>query len=303
MITLFTTAKPFRGRTAAVQRNALRSWQMLHGDVQIILFGDAEGTQEVAWELGLRYEEHPMPTAGGSVPLDYMFAKAQHAARYTALCYVACDTVLLPDFCEAFNRVEALYPEFVMVGRSQYVRRCDLQLFDDPAWQDCLTERIQRETKLQFGGRIAYLAFSRGLYLNDVPAFPASAPLALNWLVRKAIAEGVAVVDASEMVLALRQSGDGRATTGEMEAARQLEAEMLALGGRRKHLRGAAHAPYRLTQVDVVRNRWERVRHWGERVQRWKGEALQAWLEVAQQSKKATDLAATQEVRGNSMRR
>ena len=40
-------------------------------------------------ELGIHYEPHPELTACGSVRLDYMFAKAQQIARYTALCYAA----------------------------------------------------------------------------------------------------------------------------------------------------------------------------------------------------------------------
>jgi hypothetical protein len=30
MLTLFTTAKPFLGHTSIIQRNALKSWTLLH---------------------------------------------------------------------------------------------------------------------------------------------------------------------------------------------------------------------------------------------------------------------------------
>lgn len=33
MITLFTTAKPFRGHDGIIQRNALRSWTLLRPDI------------------------------------------------------------------------------------------------------------------------------------------------------------------------------------------------------------------------------------------------------------------------------
>jgi len=58
MLTLFTTAKPFRGHSGIIQCNALKSWTLLHPDIEIILFGDDEGTAEVCAEYGLRHETH-----------------------------------------------------------------------------------------------------------------------------------------------------------------------------------------------------------------------------------------------------
>ena len=56
MLTFFTTAKPFRGHDAVIQRNALKSWKLLHPDVEVILFGDEEGAAETCREFGLRHE-------------------------------------------------------------------------------------------------------------------------------------------------------------------------------------------------------------------------------------------------------
>ena len=46
MLTFFTTAKPFREHDAIIQRNALKSWKLLHPDVEVIFFGDDEGAAE-----------------------------------------------------------------------------------------------------------------------------------------------------------------------------------------------------------------------------------------------------------------
>jgi hypothetical protein len=51
MLTLFTTAKPFEGHSGVIQRNALKSWKLLHPDIEIILFGDDAGGAELAREL------------------------------------------------------------------------------------------------------------------------------------------------------------------------------------------------------------------------------------------------------------
>ena len=58
MLTLFSTPKPFRGHIGVIQRNALKSWTLLHPDVEIILFGDDEGTADICRELGLQHEPH-----------------------------------------------------------------------------------------------------------------------------------------------------------------------------------------------------------------------------------------------------
>jgi hypothetical protein len=58
MLTLFTTAKAFEGHHGVIQRNALKSWKLLHPDVEVILFGDDRGAAEVCAELALRFEPH-----------------------------------------------------------------------------------------------------------------------------------------------------------------------------------------------------------------------------------------------------
>src|SRR5271170_7475432 len=58
MITFFTTAKPFTGHNGVTQRNALKSWTLVHPDAEVILFGDDEGAAGAARELGIRHEPH-----------------------------------------------------------------------------------------------------------------------------------------------------------------------------------------------------------------------------------------------------
>ena len=77
MLTLFTTAKPFVGHSAIIQRNALKSWTLLHPNVEVILFGDDAGAAETARELRLRYEPFVRRSEHGSKRLDYMFSTAR----------------------------------------------------------------------------------------------------------------------------------------------------------------------------------------------------------------------------------
>ena len=54
MITFLTTAKPFGEPTRTAQINALTSWKHLDPDVQVILFGQAEGA------IGLIIKANPL---------------------------------------------------------------------------------------------------------------------------------------------------------------------------------------------------------------------------------------------------
>ena len=108
MLTLFTTAKPFEGHSGVIQRNALKSWTLLHPDVEVILFGDDAGAAEIARELGLRHEPNVERKRFGTKRLDCMFQRAQSMARHDVLCYINCDIILLPEFCRALERVTEL---------------------------------------------------------------------------------------------------------------------------------------------------------------------------------------------------
>jgi hypothetical protein len=85
MLTLFTTAKAFTGHSEVIQRNALKSWTLLHPGIEIILFGDEEGAAEICRELGLRHEPHVDRNEFGTKRIDYIFRRAQEIARHDVL--------------------------------------------------------------------------------------------------------------------------------------------------------------------------------------------------------------------------
>ncbi len=227
MLTLFTTAKPFRGHSDVIQRNALQSWKALHRDVEIILFGDDEGAAEMAQEFGLRHEAHVERNRWGTKRLDYMFARAQVIARNEVLCYINCDILLMQDFWRAVERVRAMHREFLMVGRRWDVdikeplvfERQVLQSYErhsgewrsqapqSPDWQEDLRGLALRSGHQCKAEWIDYFAFTRGLYGADMPPFVLRV-FWDNWLVWKALDAGKPVIDASRAVMAVHQNHD-----------------------------------------------------------------------------------------------
>jgi hypothetical protein len=190
-----------------IQRNALKSWTLLHPDVEVILFGDDAGAVEVARELGLRHEPRVERNRFGSKRLDYLFARAQELARHDMLCYCNCDIILLPDFCGALERVRERHERFLMVGRRWDTDITEALEFAAPGWEKRADAQAREHGEQQPGWSVDYFAFRRGLYA-EVPSLVIGRVWWDHWLVWKAHENGAVVVDASEVVTAIHQNHD-----------------------------------------------------------------------------------------------
>ena len=261
MLTFFTTAKPFRGHHGIIQRNALKSWTLLHPQVEVILFGDEEGAAEAARELQIRYEPHVERNESGTKRLDFLFCRAQPVARHDLLCYINCDIVLLPDFREAIQRVREKHAQFLMVGR-----RWDADIgiplsFNNKGWNSQLKSCVLQQGRQRGPSWIDYFVFTRGLYGADVPPFVVGRVFWDNWLVWKALDSEHPVIDASTSVLAVHENHDygyhPQGKTGVFHGVEALRNHELAGGW--KHLRTIADATEILGRDGLKPNR---LRHW-----------------------------------------
>jgi hypothetical protein len=261
VLTFFTTAKPFRGHSWRIQRNALTSCKLVHPDEEVILFGDDEGAAEAARELGLRYEPYVERDEYGTKRLDYMFTTARAIARHEVLCYINCDIILIEDFRRALERVKAEHEQFLMVGRRWDVEMADPCDFTQANWRShlqalALMRGVQRTPEW-----IDYFAFNRGLYGSSVPPFVVGRVHWDHWLVWKARASKQPVVDVSAVVIAVHQNHDyGYHPQGRQGVWHGLEAgqnHQLAGGGR--YLRTIADATEVLRAEGLKSNR---KRYW-----------------------------------------
>src|SRR5438309_571336 len=142
MLTLFTIPKPFRGHVGVIQRNAIRSWAMLRPACQIILFGDEEGTPEVAKECGAHYVPEVARNEFGTPLLDFTFEAAERVATNDLFCYVNADIILMGDFMAAVERLAGWKRRFLMIGQRWNVFIDRPWDFDQQGWEELLRSYV-----------------------------------------------------------------------------------------------------------------------------------------------------------------
>jgi hypothetical protein len=260
MFTIFSTPKPFRGHVGVIQRNALKSWTLLHPDVEIILFGDDEGTADVCRELGLRHEPYVERGNSGLKRIDYMFGKAQAIARHDVLCHVNCDIILMDDFTRSVQLVKSEYSRFLMVGRRWDTPITHSVDFADSGWNEKVRSAARSANDQRDWWWIDYFVFSRGFYDNEMPPFVIGTVRWDNWLLWKALDLQLPVVDASQAVLAVHQNHDysyhldGKKGVWEGQESQQ----NLKLAGGWDHMRNISHATREITPGGRIRSTWLR---------------------------------------------
>lgn len=211
MVTFFTTPKPFRGRTALIQRNALRSWTLLRPACEIILFGNEDGTAEVAREFSVRHLPEVGLNERGTPLISDMFRKAGQTARYQLLCYANADVILMADFLKAVRTVQSLKQYFLMVGQRWNVDFPDSFDFTS-GWEEKLRLHAQRKGHLCATAVIDYFAFSKGLW-GEIPPFAIGRPFWDNWMLYGARAQGASLIDATAVITAVHQNHVGTTPT------------------------------------------------------------------------------------------
>ena len=108
-LTIFTAPKPFTdAHIAAIQRNAIQSWQHLSEDVDVLLVGDEPGMAEVAAEYGLRQLPNVARNQSGTPLVSSIFSLARHASPAPLLAYLNADILLLPGFVASARQVSRL---------------------------------------------------------------------------------------------------------------------------------------------------------------------------------------------------
>jgi hypothetical protein len=224
MLTMFTVPKPFRGHIDVIQRNAIGSWAKMDPSLQIILFGDEYGTEEVARELAVEHAPTIRRNSYGTPLVDDLFYSARERAAYPLLCFINSDIVLLSDFLRAARIVNASDGLMLMVGECLELDLKTSLEFTRSDLEWCLRATLQAYGVTRGPLAIDYFLFSRALY-DRIPPFAIGRTRYDNWLIWKALQSRATVIDATGFVQAIHQKHDySHISGGERQIHRNPEA-------------------------------------------------------------------------------
>jgi hypothetical protein len=207
MISIFTVPKPFVGKIAAIQRNALHSWTLLEPRCEIILIGDDAGTAEAAKEFGGRHIPKVKRNEFGTPLLSSIIGLAGGAAKNRIIAYVNTDIILLNDFLPAVKRAKSI-GAFMLVGR-----RWDLDIeyqidFSHPAWEKNLRRTVKNRGVLNIPDAMDFFVARHGFWRRKIPPFALGRYAWDNYLVYKAKSLGLTIVDATPVTTVIHQNHD-----------------------------------------------------------------------------------------------
>ncbi|MEM4326328.1 MAG: hypothetical protein QXU40_03435 [Candidatus Pacearchaeota archaeon] len=164
MITIFSTCKPFIGEFKIIQTNAIKSWRECDKNIEVILFGNEEGVEEISNSLNLKHIKDIKRNEGNTPFLNDMFKKAKEVAKYNILCYVNADIILLPSFLNVVSFVSNKFENFLITGRRWHLKIDKLIEYNNPLWDKELYEYVIKNAELTSPLGIDYFIFSRSLY-------------------------------------------------------------------------------------------------------------------------------------------
>lgn len=239
MLSIFALPRAFRGHIGVIQTNAIQSWMQLRPSCEIILFGNDEGTAEVAAKFGIRHVPDVERNEYGTPLVSSLFSAAQNLASHEFICYVNADIILMSDFLAAIRKIQR--QSFLLIGR-----RWDIDLeepldFSNPDWETQLRSDIQMKGTLHGTYGIDYFVFPRGTY-RDIPPFAIGRTAWDNWLIYKARALGLPVIDATKMVTIVHQNHSYAALPTGQKNGGQAEGKGIEGARNRELLRGDYYA-------------------------------------------------------------
>lgn len=202
MITFFTAPKAMTGATGRLQRNAIGSWRLVDDDAQVVLVGDDDGVAEAAAELGVEHVGGVPPNERGTPRLDAVFDAARGVARHRLLCFVNADIIFRPELADAARVLDRSFPSFLAVGES-WDAPLEHALDLDGGWEADVAAALGGARR-RGAGALDFFLFTDDLF-RELPPFAIGRVGFDNWLVWRASAEGVAVVDVTGAVRPLHQ--------------------------------------------------------------------------------------------------
>jgi len=204
LLTLFTAPKAFTDpHIAVIQENALKSWQQMSPNVQVVVIGDEEGLAEACQRLGLLHLPGVDRSSYGTPLVSSIFSLGRGVNTSPFLAYVNADIILFPDFMEKIIEASRMADKFLMVGQRYDLAQEDLIDFSE-GWEAKLRQKVKEEGRLHPKTGSDYFAFPRTTF-DQIPEFAVGRAGWDNWMIYRARRMHWRLIDASPSLSIVHQ--------------------------------------------------------------------------------------------------
>ncbi len=196
-LTLFTTCKPFIGETAAMQMNALTSWQL--SGLPTLIIGNDYGSQTAAKTVGATHLPDVAVTQSGIPLLSSLFELAKQHTDTPYLAYINSDIVLLDDLKKTLDSLNQQRPQdasFLLTAKRINIPLATLLVGKQPDWRQKIQQIREQSGSWDAANAIDLFVFNRDLF-DNIPDFAIGRMHWDNWLLWKARQQGAMIIDAS----------------------------------------------------------------------------------------------------------
>ena len=257
LLTVFTSPKPFSDpHISILQRNAIRSWQLLGDEVEVLLIGDEEGQAEAAEEVGIRNLPGVAKNEYGTPLVNSIFQIARETGCGEILAYVNADILLLPETIDVVKQAMNQKRDFVLMGQ-RYDLDVRVSLDFSPRWERKLADEVRLHGRLHPAGGSDYFIFARNLY-EEIPDFAVGRAGWDNWMIFYAASRGWATVDATQSLTVIHQNHDYAHLEGRRNHQRHPETlKNTKLGGGMRKMYKLLDTEYVMVDRRIQKaNRW-----------------------------------------------
>ena len=244
MISILASPKSFSPAFASIQDRAIESWNRLHAEVEVILYGKDEGVGDAASRYGCHHVSD-IPCSKSGVPLFNAIADhANRHARFNLQMYLNADIILPPDLLLRIAPVQC--QRFVITGE-----RIDLE--KEVEWNTSEPWEARLKCLMEMGLACAhgptgmdYFIFPRGLW-DTLKPLPVGRGGYDGALLAHCLRHRIPLVDATRVLPILHQWHEySQLPGGLMEVHHGVEAQAI----RRDH--DIWHSPPSVADADWV---------------------------------------------------
>lgn len=220
---IFTVPKPFTDQIAIIQRNAIQSWMKLIPQTKIILMGNEKGVTEAAKEFGVVHIKDIECNEFGTPLVSSAFKEAKLISNTSVLMYINTDIILVGGLSKLIDKCKKRLKRFLVVGRRWDVDVTEPIDFNENGWQSKMIDFAKTKGKLHSETGIDYFVFSADAF-DEIPPFAIGRFAWDNWLLWKARHDGMAVIDATDMLTAIHQNHSSMIKDGKKVREKEIQA-------------------------------------------------------------------------------